>query len=109
MSKFKEFFKEWVMFDDGHTFVISAEDYTKEQALLELEKDILTWPKYQAVRAFESDLKEDRVQFKFGMDQDLDFMGHPMPKWYLGSSGKRSKKVWVIDMWDTSNFNQNTK
>lgn len=100
MSAFKEMFKEWVMFTDGHTFVISKEDYTKEQALSELKKDILTWSKYQNTVVELADIHEDRVQFKFGLDQELDYLGHPQPMWYLGSTGKRSKAVWVIDMWD---------
>jgi len=99
MSKFKEMFSEWVLFNDGHTFAISAE-LTKEQAMEELKKDVLTWSKYQGVIVEEADFRSDRVQFKFGLDQEPDYLGHPQPMWYLGSKGKKSKAVWVLDMWD---------
>src|SRR4051812_39164736 len=100
---FKEFFSEWEMFDDGHTFVISGEDFTKEEVLEELKKAILTWPKYQAVRATVDDITEDRVRYQFA-----EVFGHDVEPgdhlWMLGAKGRGSKKVWVIDMWNLSNF-----
>lgn len=94
MSKFNEFFDNWVRFEDSYQFAISAELFNKEQALEELKKDILTWPMYQGVEITTDDLKEDRMRFQFREGWENE----DGPYWQQGAKGKGSKPVWLINM-----------
>ncbi len=83
--KFDEFFKEPILFTNGH-YVVSGE-YTKEQAKQLFEKetgDIITM----------DNISKNKVRFGFPPD---DIEQEPYERkaiWYSGACGKGSKDVW---------------